>query len=363
MSDDDTYKLSSDSKGKNVSNKDSSEQPTNSQMPQIVIQNEKPRSTWWSRIIFYLLIFSIFLNISLISSHPNFMQNAKGPKEKYKSGDVGAKNKIAVLTISGTIMPPLTERTLKTIKRISEDDNIKGVMLVVDSPGGLVADSHQIYHRLKALSEKKTVYVSMKRLAASGGYYVAMGAGPEATIFVEPTTWTGSIGVILPRYDLSGLAKEWGIKSDPITTGEFKNTLDPLTPMNDDERKLWENILAQSYDKFVTIIDENRTGLNKKQVTDLADGRIYTADDAIKNGLVDEIAFTDEAIIALKDKLGLDKYQVVEYEFAPTLSDLLMGYSSAQNKDSNQIISTLLETAVPRPMYYFAWQGSMSRAK
>ena len=103
-------------------------------------------------------------------------------------------------------------------------------LLVIDSPGGLVTDSHQIYHRLQKLQKEKPVNVQMKRMAASGGYYIAMGAGPKAKIFAEPTTWTGSIGVILPRYDFSKIAEQYGVASDPIKTGPYKDSLNPLRP-------------------------------------------------------------------------------------------------------------------------------------
>ena len=86
-----------------------------------------------------------------------------------------------------------SEQDKKAIERAAKDDNVKGMLLAVDSPGGLVADSHQIYHRLKKFAEKKPIYVQMKRMAASGGYYIAMGAGTKGRIFAEPTTWTGSI--------------------------------------------------------------------------------------------------------------------------------------------------------------------------
>src|SRR4029077_5357237 len=120
--------------------------------------------------------------------------------------------------VNGTIMPPFTKRILQSIDHAKDDKHVKGVVLVVDSPGGLVSDSHQIYHRLKELGKTKPIFVSMKSLAASGGYYVSMGAGEEGRIFAEPTTWTGSIGVIMPRYEVVELAKKVGIDSKPLKT-------------------------------------------------------------------------------------------------------------------------------------------------
>jgi protease-4 len=160
----------------------------------------------------------------------------------------------------------------------------------------------------------------------------------------------------MPRYDLSELALKFGVKSDPLTTGEFKNTLDPLKPLNDEERKLWANILNQSYESFVNLIDENREKLDKEAVKKLATGQIYTADDAIKNGLVDEIAFEDEILDKLKSDLKLTSVKVIKYKHTPTITDFLAG--NAQAKEQG-IIEQLLESSVPRAMYYFAWNGAI----
>ena len=352
MTDDSVYDLAA---GKSADKKGRSDDK-NPNQPTIIIQNNPAKGGWWSRILMFILSFSIMLNIVLMASVGNQFVDPTAPQETYVKGDSSATDKLAIIEISGTIMPPLTERVLKAIEQTSKDKLVKGVMLVVDSPGGLVTDSHQIYHRLKKLSDKLPVYVSMKRLAASGGYYVSMGAGPKGKIFAEPTTWTGSIGVIMPRYDLSELALKFGVKSDPLTTGEFKNTLDPLKPLNDEERKLWANILNQSYESFVNLIDENREKLDKEAVKKLATGQIYTADDAIKNGLVDEIAFEDEILDKLKSDLKLTSVKVIKYKHTPTITDFLAG--NAQAKEQG-IIEQLLESSVPRAMYYFAWNGAI----
>ena len=142
---------------------------------------------------------------------------------------------------------------MKAIEQARTDDHVKGVVLVVDSPGGLVADSHEIYHELRKLNQEhhKPIYVSMRRLAASGGYYVSMGAGPDGLLFAEPTTWAGSIGVIIPHYDVSGLADKLGVKEDSPKTGEFKDTLSIFRPVSAADKELWKPILDDSLDRFV----------------------------------------------------------------------------------------------------------------
>jgi protease-4 len=281
------------------------------------------------------------------------------PIETHYSGDELASDKIALVDVSGTIMPPFTERILDTLDAIEEDDSVKGVVLVIDSPGGLVADSHQIYHRLKELRSERDIpiYVSMTRMAASGGYYVAMGAGPEGRIYAEPTTWTGSIGVIIPRYDVSKLATDFGVRSEPLTTGEFKDSLSPFRELSEEERVVWESILDDAFQRFQEVIVDGRANLDAEKVQALATGRIFTADQALENGLIDKVGYLDEAIKDLKTGLGLKKVNVVRYEYPLSLADLLLG--SVEARQEADPLGQLLEAGVPRAMYYCGWNAGM----
>ncbi len=322
----------------------------------IVIQQApppRPRGRWLSRLVFAALMISIFFNFSLMGRYQSYFSEVADPLEKFHSGDKLSTTKIAIVKVEGTIMGPSTKRILRAIKQAREDDTVEGVVLLVDSPGGLVADSHQIYNELLKLSHKKMIAVAMTRLAASGGYYVAMGAGPKGRIFAEPTTWTGSIGVILPHFDLSGLAEKVGISSDSLTTGEFKDTLNPLRKMTDREKQLWSEILDDSYQRFVTIIDESRENLDRDAVKKLATGQIYTADQAVKNGLVDEIGYLEDAINYLETKLNLSGARVISYEAPPTLWDALSQGSESKSPEAQW--RSLIEATVPRAMYLCSW--------
>lgn len=315
----------------------------------------RPRS-WFPWLVcgflVVLLALSFFLNVGLIALVGNQFVELDGPEEKYARGSQTATDKVAIIEVSGTIMPPISGRIIKAIEKATKDDAVKAIVLRVESPGGLVADSHQIYHKLKQLSEKKPVVVSFGSLAASGGYYVAMGAGPKAKIFAEPITWTGSIGVIIPHFEASELAAKVGVKSDPIKTGEFKDTLSPFKPLSDNERKLWDNIVGQSFERFVSIIDENRDTLNRDQILALATGQVYTADDSVKNGLVDAIGFEEEAFDAAVQAAGLKEARGVKYAHPMTLFDILTASTNLQSPDAR--MAAWLEAGVPREMYYFS---------
>ena len=283
--------------------------------PQTIARSEIPVPVFWrgwfNRLLLLALGASIMANVGLYSAYRQYFSLSDPPHERFQSGSATATEKIAILKAESTIMPPFTERLIHQIERAKEDKDVKGVLLVIDSPGGLVTDSHEIYHQLQKLQKEKPVYVQMKRMAASGGYYIAMGAGPTAKIFAEPTTWTGSIGVILPRYDLSKLAQTYGVASDPLKTGKFKDALNPLRPLSDDERNLWQGIINQSFEKFISVIDDNRDGLDRDAVKELATGQVYTADDAIQNKLVDEIGYQEDSLASLKEKLGLKDPRVI----------------------------------------------------
>ncbi len=325
--------------------------------PTIIIEQKK---SWWNWLAPVLLVLSVLMNILLLSSLGSYLGASSGPTEKYESGDVASPDKLALLEVSGTIMPPFTERTLKTIDVLQEDEAVKGVVLVVDSPGGLVADSHQIYHRLKQLSETKPIYVAMSRLAASGGYYVAMGGGPDGKIFVEPTTWTGSIGVIMPHYEVSGLGEKLGVESRPLTKGRFKDTLNPFRELTEPERELWDTILEDSYQRFQTVIVENRPGLNAAQVSELATGQIFTAEQALENGLADEVGYRQEVIDALAAKLGLTDPRVVRYQHPLTIAELVFAQASVPQPTS--VWQSLLDSGVPQALYYFGGDPHFTQA-
>jgi protease-4 len=244
---------------------------------------------------------------------------------------------------------------LKAIEQARTDDHVKGVVLVVDSPGGLVADSHEIYHELRKLDEEKhkPIYVSMRRLAASGGYYVAMGAGPDGLLFAEPTTWSGSIGVIIPHYDISGLADKLGVKEDSPKTGAYKDTLTMFRPVSQADKDLWKPILDESLDRFIHVIADSRKMLNVKEIHDLATGQIFTSTQAKDKKLIDKIGYLDDAVEAMKTKLQLQKARVVKYETSQSLLEtILSGRTSVSPPQTS--FNALLEAAVPRAYYLFS---------
>jgi protease IV len=323
----------------------------NSATAPVVVQVPNSGRRWIVGSLVVLLLISFVVNYCLFTAT---VELTRTESDKFVSGNEDAEDQIAVIDINGTIIPPFTERVLGMIKRAKESTDVKGVLLSIDSPGGLVADSHQLYHRLQELAKEKPVWVSMKRIAASGGVYAAMGVGPKGRIFAEPTTWTGSIGVIIPRYDLSELAKQYGVKTDSLATGKFKDSLNPFRPLSDADRELWGEILDDSYDRFVGVVSKGR-GLKEEKVrNELATGQIFTANQALKNGLIDDIQFEDDVLLEFQKHLKLDEVKVLRYRHPATMIDLLL--SEAKQRDAqSQLAERFLESTVPRAMYYFSW--------
>ena len=327
----------------------------------VVIRVEAADSSWKStgkRLLVTGLTASILMNVVfLMSKAADTNRSASGISQSHHSGSESATSKLAVINFSGTIMPPFTKRWLKQIEYATNDDSVKGVLLAIDSPGGLVADSHQLYHELKKLSDKKPVYVAMKRLAASGGYYIAMASGNTGRIFAEPTTWTGSIGVIVPRFNASELAAKIGVTVEPLVTGPLKDSLNPFRDLTAREQEVWKAILDDSFVRFVGVIDQNRPKLDEEQVRALATGQIYTANQAVENGLVDEIGYEEDALAALAASIGLVDYEAIEYSATPGLIDVILG---ARTRQTNSVTDQILEASVPRAMYYCSWNPWVS---
>ncbi len=323
--------------------------------PQIHIHNHPPRGRWFVRILVVLLLVSVLFNLAQITALRDQLAVGGPPYEQFVQGDADSSDKIAILEIKGPIIPPYSDRVIKTIDRIAEDSQVRGVVVAVDSPGGLVVDSHRIYRKLQELQEKKPMVVSFGRVAASGGYYAAMGAGPKAKIFIEEAGWTGSIGVIIPRLDLSELSQKIGIASDSLKTGPMKDSLDPFKPLSKEERKVWEAVLKESLEEFIRVIDEARPGLDAPRIRQLATGQIFTATQSRDLKLVDAIGNQDDAIADLMKQLKISEARIVKYEYPASIAEALLGANSrAEPLDPFQRI---LEINTPRAMYYFGWDS------
>lgn len=210
-------------------------------------------------------------------------------------------------------------KIVKDLKKYAEDDSIAGILIRIDSPGGSAAASDEIWNAVTKASEVKPVVVSMGDVAASGGYYVASAAD---VIYANPSTLTGSIGVIFDMLEMSGLFEKLGIKSNTIHAGEFKDIGSISRPMKDNERAMIQKLLDDVHMQFIERVSLGRE-MDIDEVKKLANGMIYTGEQAKEYGLVDEVGGFEDAFAKLEELTG--KKLALREPKAPTFWDFMMG--------------------------------------
>ncbi len=207
-------------------------------------------------------------------------------------------SRIAVIPVEGVISDETAKTVNRYLKQYGDDGRVKAVILRIDSPGGGVAPSQEIYTEVKRLKQEKNkpVVVSMGSVAASGGYYIAC---PADQILANPGTITGSIGVIVEWLNFKELAEWAKIRPVVFKSGEFKDTGSPTRDLTPREREMFQEMVNELNEQFIKAIAEGRKGrkeLDEGRVRSLADGRIYTGQAAVANGLVDEIGSFEDAV-------------------------------------------------------------------
>ncbi len=209
----------------------------------------------------------------------------------------GGGDKVGVIEVTGTIMD--SKKTLKELNAFAEKDHIKAIVLRIDSPGGAVGPSQEIYDAVKRIKAKKKIVASMGSLAASGGYYIACATDK---IYANPGTLTGSIGVIMEMPNVQGLLKWAGVEMNTIKAGKMKDSGSPFREMSPEERDYFEGVLADVHGQFIDAVASGRK-LTVEEVKPLADGRIFSGRQAKEAKLVDELGGI-EAAVADAAKLG-----------------------------------------------------------
>jgi len=211
-------------------------------------------------------------------------------------------DRIAVVKLSGVIVNPLP--VVRKIERLRRDKSVKALVLRVDSPGGSVGASQEIYRALERFKgEGKPVVVSMGNVAASGGYYVAV---PADFIYANPGTITGSIGVIIQHVAYNELMEKIGIKATSIKTGKFKDTLNPFRELTPEEKKYLKETITEAYEQFLSaILKYRKDRIREDKLREVADGRVLTGRKALELGLVDGIGGLQDAIDKARELAGI----------------------------------------------------------
>ncbi len=330
----------------------------------IVIQQQRDSLFGrFGKLLLIALALAVLACISMMGAYSSYFNPPDGPQEKFHSLSKTASNKIAIINVAGTIIEG-DDFVKQQIDRVRADEAVKAVVLRINSPGGTVTYSDYLYHHLTELAEDRDlpIVVSMGSLCASGGYYIAMAAGEtEDVLFAEPTTWTGSIGVIIPHYDFSGLLTEWKVEDDSIMSHPLKDIGSPTKPMDEQDRELLQELVNETFGRFKEVVKQGRPKLaeNEADLDAVATGQIFTADQAQKRGLVDKIGFVEDAIARAVELAGVTPETVRCVEFEPQPNPLAAIFGSAATPQSAVPLDKLIELNVPRAYFLYGFLPAM----
>lgn len=272
----------------------------------------------------FLLILSLLVNFALLGGRSTG-RLPESLDERYVAGSLTAPDKIAVVEIDGGIDDFSVPHMLKQLRQARVDKHVKAVVLRVESPGGTVTGSDQIWREVVLLKQSgKPLVVSMGGVAASGGYYVS---APADRIYAEPTTMTGSVGVIMELPNVSELMKKVGVDMISITAGEWKGMGSPFQPLTERDRDRFQSMINETYSRFLRVVAQGRK-LTEEKTRSVAEGQVFTAAEALRNGLIDELGYMEDAIAEAKRRAGLVNVRVVRYNRPLGILDALIGVSA-----------------------------------
>lgn len=259
-------------------------------------------------------------------------------------GGVVQSNKIAIINIESIITQ--SKNTIRQIKKYAEDKSIRAIVLRIDSPGGGVAPSQEIYSEILKIrkNSNKKVVTSMGNLAASGGYYIACASDK---IVANPGTITGSIGVIMAFSNIEELMKKIGLKTEVIKSGKYKDIGSPMRKFTDEDKKLLQGVIDDVYDQFINVVAKGRN-IDIQKVKEFSDGRIFTGRQALEIGLVDKLGSLEDAIDLAAQMAGIEgKPKIVSEKKERSLLFRLLG---------NKVLSYLPNQLQIFPGLQFLWQ-------
>lgn len=257
--------------------------------------NQSSNKWFWGIFLGLLFMGMLFVAISFLV----FASALKRDGGEYVSS--GSGDKIAIVEINDVIVS--SEKTVEQIKKFREDKSIKAIILRINTPGGGVAASQEIYEEVKRTRDGgKIVVVSMGSIAASGGYYIAVGS---SLIVSNPGTLTGSIGVIAQFISIKDLAEKLGINQTTIKSGNLKDAGNPFREMNDSDKAYFQDVVDNSFGQFLDVVARERK-MDKTTLLRYANGRVFTGLQAKEYGLVDSLGTFEDAIRITSKMAGIE---------------------------------------------------------
>lgn len=277
-------------------------------------------------------------------------------------------DKIVLIEVSGVISAEPQEsalglrrrdsqvsRVAQVLEQAGDDEDVRALVLRINSPGGTVGASDIIYHQVRAFSARKKIPVVAQFLdmGTSGAYYVALAADE---IVAQPTSVTGSIGVILFGLNLEGLLGKIGVQDQTLKAGANKDLGSPLRPLRPEERQILQGVLDSMHTRFIDLVRERRPGLAGNDVARATDGRIFTADQALQLGLVDQIGYLDDAVAAARRRAGLTRASVVVFHRPSEYSENIYSRAGGLPAEVNLINLDLGFLAAGEAQFMYLWR-------
>jgi protease-4 len=325
----------------------------------VIVQERQSLFGRFGRLLLVALGLCLLACVGMAGAYQQYFSRPGMPQERFHSLSRTATDKVAIVKVAGAIMEG-DDFVEKQLEAVRDDPAVKAIVLRVDSPGGTVTYSDRLLHLTKKLAKDRDlpVVVSMGSVCASGGYYVSMAVGDTPdTIFAEPSTWTGSIGVVIPHYNFARLMGVTGVRDDSITSGEYKLMGSPTRVMSEKERAILQELVDQSFARFKEVVRGGRPKFRDDgaALDAVATGQVFTADQALEAGLVDKLDFIEGAIARAIELAGKseDNVRVVEYAKQQTALDALLGARAASQPASAASfrLDALVELSTPRAFY------------
>ena len=273
-----------------------------------------------------------------------FVTSLTGPSKS----ELFLQEGIGVIDVKGVILE--SEEILANLVAFREEPKIKGIVLRIDSPGGAVGASQEIYDEVRRTSKVKPVVASMGSVAASGGLYVSLGAGK---IVANPGTLTGSMGVILKFANLEGLFDKIGYKNEVVKSGRLKDIGSPSRPMTGEERQMLQGMIDNVQEQFVQAVSESRS-LPVAEVRKIADGRIFSGQQAKEYGLVDRLGNFSDAVMLAAELAGITSDKMPELIYPREDDFSFLRLMTGKNSES-----LLQQTGLSGPLLAYEWTGTL----
>ena len=287
--------------------------------------------------------------------------------EIYRDKGLFVSDKIVVLDVDGLLFNQRQDTLfgggenpvslfIEKLDKATDDSNVKAVVVRINSPGGGVTASDIMYGKLRQFSDDKKVPVIavLEDVGASGAYYVACGAD---RIIAHPTSVVGSIGVMVQTFSFSGTMEKLGIDAKAVTSGPRKDMASPLKPLDKEDLAILQNMVDEYYKRFLDVVARGRPGMKADAVKALADGRVFTGEQAKANGLVDDLGSVDDAIDLAKEKSGSKRVRVVMYH--RPWGAKANAYAAAQMPVQFNLLNVTVPdlSALARPQFLYLWTG------